>query len=205
MPMPVREQLDLDVPRPLEVALEEHGAVAEGGLRLAAGSGACLVELAFGADDAHAAAASSGGGLDEERKADLGGRAVGHDGHAGLARDPLRGELVAAEPERVRRRSDPREPCALDRLGEGGALCEEAVAGVDRFGARLARGPDVLGDVEVRADLDGLVGRARVQRAAIVGRDDGDGGDPELAAGAEDPERDLAPVGDEQLLHGAGS
>ena len=33
--VPVGEQLDLDVPRALEVALEEHGVVAERGSRLA--------------------------------------------------------------------------------------------------------------------------------------------------------------------------
>ena len=191
--------------RPLDVALEEHRAVAERGLRLAPSGGERLPELCFGADDAHAAAASSRRGLDQEREADLGGRAVRHDGHAGLAGDPLRGELVAAEPERLDRRPDPCEAGALDRLGEVGALRQEAVAGMDGVGARLARGPDVLGSVEVRRDLDRLVGRPRVQGAAVVGRGHGDGGDPELAAGAEHPERDLAPVGDEQLLHGAGS
>jgi hypothetical protein len=57
----------------------------------------------------------------------------------------------------------------------------------------------VLLRVEVSRDLDRLVGRARVQRAAVVGRDDGDGADPELAAGAEDAQRDLAAIRDEEL------
>jgi hypothetical protein len=38
-----------------------------------------------------------------------------------------------------------------------------------------------------------------MQRAAVVGRDDGDGADAELAAGAEDAQRDLAAVRDEEL------
>jgi hypothetical protein len=41
-----------------------------------------------------------------------------------------------------------------------------------------------------------------VQRAAVVGRDDGDGADPELAAGAENAQRDLAAVRDEELANG---
>ena len=41
----VGEQLDLDVPRPLEVALEEQTVVAEGRARLAAGGLDRLVEL----------------------------------------------------------------------------------------------------------------------------------------------------------------
>jgi hypothetical protein len=52
----------------------------------------------------------------------------------------------------------------------------------------------VLVSVEVRRDLDRLVGGASVQRAAIVRRRDGNRGDPELAAGTEDPQRDLAAV-----------
>ena len=42
-----------------------------------------------------------------------------------------------------------------------------------------------------------------LMRAEVVRRDDRDGGDVERACGAEDAQRDLAPVGDEQLLHGA--
>jgi hypothetical protein len=53
--------------------------------------------------------------------------------------------------------------------------------------------------VEVARDLDRLVGRAGVERAAIVRRDHRDRGDPELAAGPEDAERDLAAVRDEEL------
>ena len=90
------------------------------------------------ADDAHPAAAAARRRLDEEREADLLRLAVGHDRHAGLARDPLRRELVAAEPQRLRRRADPGEPGGLDRLREVGVLGEEAVAGMDRVGAGLA-------------------------------------------------------------------
>ncbi len=52
----VPENLGLDVPRPLEVALAEDGSVAERSLRLAGSGSQCLVELGGGADDAHAAA-----------------------------------------------------------------------------------------------------------------------------------------------------
>jgi hypothetical protein len=101
--------------------------------------------------------------------------------------------------EGLGRRSDPGDAGRLDGLGEVGALGEEAVPGMDRLGAGLAGSPDVLLGVEVARDLDRLVGRARVQRAAVVGRDDGDGRDPELATGAEDAQRDLAAVRDEEL------
>jgi hypothetical protein len=89
-------------------------------------------------------------------------------------------------PERLGRWSDPDEARCLDGLREVWALGEEAVAGVDGVGAGRVRRPDVLLRVEVARDLDRLVGRARVERAAVVGRDDGDGADAELTAGAED-------------------
>ena len=53
--------------------------------------------------------------------------------------------------------------------------------------------------MEIGRDLDGLVRRARVQGSSVVGGDDGDGRDPELAAGAEDAQRDFSAVRDEQL------
>ena len=77
------------------------------------------------------------------------------------------------------RRPDPRQPRAEHRLGELGALREEAVARMNRVGVRLVRGADDLRCVEVRRDLDGRVRRARVQRSGVVGRRDGDGLDAE--------------------------
>jgi hypothetical protein len=38
-----------------------------------------------------------------------------------------------------------------------------------------------------------------VERATVVGRRDGHRLDAEIAAGTKDPQRDLAPVGNEQL------
>src|SRR5262249_40467641 len=63
----------------------------------------------------------------------------------------------------------------------------------------LACGADDLRRVEVRRHRDRLVGRARVQRAAVVGRRDRDRRDPERAGGAEDAHRDLAAARYEKL------
>ena len=180
------------MPRTLDVALAEDAVVAEGRARFAACRRERLVELGRVVDDAHPAAAAARGRLDDERVADLGGLALGDDGHAGLARDLLRPELVAALAKRLRRGPDPRQPGGLDRLGEVGVLGEEP-------GAGRARRAHVLLRVEVARDRDGLVGQAGVQRAAIVGRDDRDRRDPELPAGAEDAKGDLAAIGDEEL------
>src|SRR4051794_22110094 len=90
----VAEQLSLDVARPLQIPLAEDGAVAERCLRLPLRRGERFVELGRGAHDAHAAAAATGGSLDEERIADLVGRALRHGRDACLLRDPLRRKLV---------------------------------------------------------------------------------------------------------------
>ena len=127
------------------------------------------------------------------------GSPLEHDRDARLGSDPLRGELVAALPERLGRRPDPGHAGGLDRLGKVRALGEEAVARVDRIGARLPCGSDVLLGVEVAGDLDRLVGRARVQGAAVVGGGHGDGRDPELATRAKDAQRDLAAVRHQEL------
>ena len=72
---------------------------------------------------------------------------------------------------------------------------------MDCVGGRFARCSHDRVGVEVALDLQHTVGRARVERLAIVGRGHGDGLDPEAAARAEDPHGDLAAVRHEQPLH----
>ena len=197
----VGEELDLDVARPLDVALAEHAIVPEGGRRLPLRGRERLFELPGSTDDSHPATPAARGGLDDERVADLIRLSVRHDGHAGLAGDLLRGELVAALPQGVGRRPHEGDPGGLDRLRELGALGEEAVSGMDGVGSPPRGGLHDRAGVEVALDLEHAVGRARVERLAIVGRRDGDRLDTEPAARAEDPHGDLAPVRDEQPLH----
>src|SRR2546430_1416382 len=205
VPVLVRKQLDLHMPGTLEVALEEDGLVAECSLGLAARRGDGVRELPGLANDSHSASTTACGRLDHQWKADLVGLARGQHRNLGRRGRALRLELVAAAAQRVGSGADEDEPRGLDRLGEVRVLGEEPVAGMDRVGARLLRGPDVLLGVEVARDLDGLVGLARMQRALVVRRDGGDGRDPFGRAGAEDPDGDLAAVGYEELpdLHAA--
>src|SRR5437773_33576 len=90
------EQLDLDMARPLEVALEEHRVVPEGAARLAPCSGESIGELFSCSHDPHAASASACGGLDEQREADLVRGARREHGHSCASSRLLCGELVAA-------------------------------------------------------------------------------------------------------------
>ena len=72
---------------------------------------------------------------------------------------------------------------------------------MDGVGAGLSRGAHVLCGVEIRGDLDERVGRGGMQRALVVRRRDRDRLDALGAAGAEDPQRDLSPVGYQQAAH----
>ena len=81
---------------------------------------------------------------------------------------------------------------------------------MDRVGARRLRNAHEPLDVEValdrrrRADRVRLVGHEHVERRAIRLGEDGDGLDPELAAGADHADGDLAAVRDQELRDAAG-
>src|SRR4029450_3587036 len=104
-PRGVGEQLDLDVARPLDIALAEDALVAEGGASLSPRGCEPVLEPRGRANAAHPAPAPSRGCLDDERIADLIGLSVRHDGHADLAGDLLRGEVVTAPAKGARRRA----------------------------------------------------------------------------------------------------
>src|SRR6266851_9134151 len=65
----VGEDLHLDMARPRQVFLDQHGVVAERGLGLALGGGESGGEIRRALDDAHALAAAARRRLDEDGKA----------------------------------------------------------------------------------------------------------------------------------------
>src|SRR6266850_1668618 len=77
---------------------------------------------------------------------------------------------------------------------------------MDRLRVGDLRGRDDAADVQITLaaprgpDADVLVGEAHVERVLIGLRVDGHRLHAELAAGVDDPQGDLAPVGDEDLL-----
>ena len=189
--------------RALKVTLVEDTVVRERGLCLAPGRCDRLLQLGRLTYDAHSAPAAAGSRLDDQREADLLGLAGGDDWHTGLAGEPFRLQLVAAGAQGVGRRPDPNQLRRVHGLREVRALGQEAVARMNRVRAYLLRGANVLLREQIAGDCHRLVGRARVQRALVVGSDHCDGCDPELAAGAEDAQRDLAAIRDEQLSNHA--
>src|SRR5262249_10397765 len=88
-------------------------------------------------------------------------------------------------------------------------LREEAVAGVNGVRARLPGGPDDALDGEIalagrrRTDVERVIGGPHVRRPRIRVRVHGDRVDPELPAGPDDPQRDLATIGDQHPVEEA--
>ena len=138
-------------------------------------------ELARAVDADHPPPAAPGGGLEEDRIADVvgdGERGVGSahrvragaDRDTGGAGDPARLDLVATAPDRVGGRTHEDQPVGDARLGQVGALGQEAVAGMDGVAGREQRAGDDLLDAQIalgrtrRADVDD-VGRQTAPRA----------------------------------------
>ena len=215
----VGEHLDLHVPWGFQVLLHEHRAVAERRERLAARELDLVDQLAGFAHDVHTAAAATGRGLDQYRIADLRGGidadllvvrqhplGAGDAGHAGGDHLGLRVGLGPHQPDRLRIGPDEDEARALHRFGEIRVLRQKAVTRMDRVGLRHLRSGDDRRHVQVaasglrRADADGLVGEGDMLLLAVGGGIDRDGLDAQLAAAAQDAQRDLAAVGDEDFL-----
>ena len=172
-------------------------------------------------DDAHALAAATGNGLDDERDSRwprplrrsrrrwragvewlLGAgddRNTGADGHG------ARGGLAAHERDGLGRRPDERQAGVAAGTRERRVLGQESVAGMDRVGAGSARDVEDRLDVEVAAgglvwpEVERLMRLAHVARGTVAVGIDGDGRQPHLAACANDPNGDLAAVGDEDF------
>jgi hypothetical protein len=220
VPVGVRQDLDLDVPWPCDVPLDQQRVVAERRAGLPPGRRERGGQVAGGANHPHALATPSGGGLNQDGNPRYVLNAyflyqlfIAHSGQAGAGhhRYPCRGDrglggdLVAHRLDRVGRRADEHQAGHGDGAREGGVLGEEPVAGVDRRRpGRLRRGDDRV-DVQVavggrrRADADGLAGLADVPRARVGVAVDGDAGDAEFAQRADDPDGDLAAVGHQDL------
>ena len=197
--------------------LDVERAVAEGRLCLGGRRAVGRIELVGGLDEAHAAPAASRRGLEQHRKAHLGShlpRLVEVDGpvrardegHARLGHGLFGRDLVAHRLDGLRPRPDEDEVVVLAREREGSILGEEAPARMDGVALGRGCGGDEGRDAQIAVgrerwpDVNRAVGEADVEALAVGGRVHGDGLDAELAAGADDADRDLAAVGDQDAL-----
>ena len=104
-------------------------------------------------------------------------------------------------------RADEDDAGILAGLGELGRFRQQAIAGVDRIGARDAGDADILVDLQVGldralalADQIGLVGLEAVQRQLVLFGIAGDGLDVQLVGRAKHADGDFAAIGDEDFL-----
>jgi CBS domain-containing protein len=219
----VAQHLDFHMPGPRQQAFGVEGADTEGafGFGPAAlpglGQGGCV------GDDPHAAAAPAGHRLEHDarfgigrplrleeglHRGQVGCRCPRQQGHSVAGRQGARTRLVAEDRQLLRRRADEAQPRGGAGLGRIRPLAEEAVARVQRIAAVGPRDADERLDVEVggrpapghrRASL----GQPGVRRVGVVGGMHGHRGNAHLVRGAQQAQRDLATVGDQQLLeHG---
>ena len=115
-------------------------------------------------------------------------------------------DLVAHRRDGVGVGSDEDDSGLFQRPGEGLALGEEAVAGMNGLGPRLPAGRDDLLDHQIgfgggrRPDQDSLVGHLHMQGIPVRVRIDGDRLDAHALGGLDDPAGDLATVGNQNLV-----
>ncbi len=217
----VGKHLDLDVTGARHVAFDQHVIVAKGGAGLALAGLQRGVKVVQVIDAAHAPSAPAGAGLDEQRHADafgLGaqdGRGVvpavvaRHQGNARALHQGLGFGLAAHGGDGRRRRADEHQTLVHAGLGETRVLAQEAVAGMDGFGAGAPGGlqdgllPQVAGGGTVSADGHGFVAVLDMGRVTIDIGIHRDRADAEASGRVGDAAGDLAAVGNQDLAkHG---
>ena len=175
------------------------------------------------ARDLHAAPAAAGRRLDQHRKADLAAIAIasrrrvtppsepGTTGMPSRCGGALGLDLVAHDADVLGLRADEMRCRAREDLGEARVLGQEAVARMHRVGAGDLAGGEQRRDVEVavarrrRADAHALVGKPHMHGVGVGGGMHRDRRDAEFLAGAQDAQRDLAAVGNEDLVEHDGN
>jgi hypothetical protein len=146
-PVAVGQHLHLDVPRPLQVALEKHAVVGEVRLALPPrGLVSAPQELRIGSD-LDALTAAAGRRLDRHRIADPlrdlerlldsvhRGVGAGDDGHAGPLHQLTRAGLRSHRLDRIGRRPHEHQPGRRAGAGERSVLGQESEPGVHRLRA----------------------------------------------------------------------
>jgi hypothetical protein len=221
--VPVREYLDLDVARPCDVALDEHGAVAEGGLGFTAAPLKRLVHLLGRLDHPHTAAAAAASCLQHDGVAHIAGRFTGtrgradspvasrHDRDAERLGELTGPDLVAEQGDGLGRGADEGDPGRGARFCQRCVLGQEAVPGVDGVASGVDGGPHDGIDVEVGRygvtgrQLDRLIGDPGVERLGVDRRVHADRLEPEALGGSGNTDGDLTPVGDEDTGQAHGN
>ncbi len=213
----IGQNLDLDVAWALDEPLQVDRAVAERRLGFRLRQRQRAQHFSFILDDTHAPATAARDRLDQQRVADLArylprlaqvlyrSIAAGYDGHAGLAHELPRLRFVAHQFDHVRPRTDKGHANLGANLGQVGILRQKSVPWMNGVAPGDQRRADDGRDVVVRprrlrrADADRLIGQPHRQRLSIGIAVRHHRAHTQVVAGAQNPERDLAPVGNQNL------
>jgi hypothetical protein len=205
------------MPRLGQVFLDQHCAVAEGGLGFAARSFKSSAEFMRLLHLAHAFTAAAGARLDQhgepyfsgpirqERRLLYVAVVAGNDGNAGLLHQRLGCILQSHRANGRRRRTDEGHAGRFDRFGKIGVFRQEAVARVNGVGVDASRRGNNPFDREIafgcrgRPDADRLVGQRHMQGIDIGVGVDSDGADAQTPCGADNTAGDFTAIGNQKL------
>ena len=216
----VGDDLHLDVAGIRQVLLDIHFGIAERAQRLRAAPPVRLLDLRDLRHHAHTPPAAPGHRLDHHRGTLGTGRKEGacllHGNRAVTAcnqRYPAipgnraSPRLVPQQTERLRRRTDKRQPRGLDSGREFRIFAQESVAGMHGVASASPGNLHNPADIQISPRPPAgqclhLVGAGNVRRRRVVIAMNRNGSQPQFRRGAGDTNGDFAPIGDEQFLHG---
>ncbi|MCY1224409.1 hypothetical protein D9M72_365650 [compost metagenome] len=214
----VAGDLHFDMARAGHQPLGVDGIDAEGRARLGAAARIRFGQGVALAHHAHAAPAAAAHRLEHHAGAVLlveeGGHCIergaarsgGHHRYAAACGQRQRAALVAEQGQLLGLGADKDDLRGCASAGKVGALAEKTIARVDGVAAGGARCADDGGNVEIGGgplalQRDSFVGQQAVPAGIVVGGIDRHGGDAKVSCGALHAQRDLATIGDQELLH----
>ncbi len=221
VPVFVGEDLNLDVPRPLNVTLDVHIPVLESRRRFGRGCFQRVREFIFRIDDPHPAAAAAAGRLNDYGIANLarncnrlfirleGIGTARQNRDARILHGASRFDFFTHQLNDVWPRSNELDIAGFANFSEVGGLSQKTVTRMNRVDVEQFRRADDCRDVQValrggrRANTHGLVGETHVERVAIDVAVYRDGPNAHLFTRPDDAAGDLAAIGDQNLAESA--
>ena len=214
----VPKDLNLNVPRGGEIFLDIDFVVAKGRFRLGTRGAKGLFHIVCGQRDLHAATATTGGGFDDDRIAEVFADLFSgcqirdatfrarHNWDTQLLGGVFGGDLVAHGADVSGAWADEGQTVVFDDFHETCVLRQKAVTWVDRLCARDFAGCDdgrhvqIAVSTRIWADTDRFVCHTHVHCVRICGGMHRDRLDAHLAARADHAKCDFSAVGDEDFI-----